>query len=515
MHPKNQQGIALIFSLLILSLVTLIGLGITAVITRELKLSQNIGHSVAAFYASESGVERGLYRVKEGKVRGDEVVDVISDIRAYNSSSFASGAQYDNEATDFTSSEATDILENESIQLDYTELGACGLGGACVDSWRFEWNDDVTSTADKVEVTFIGWINNPALIPPLTYTENTYKIILDNTGPGSSPRTINNIGLPDNDPVQNKFYRVRVKALGGDLNSLKLTACTSELAACGTEISAATNIVVQATGQKQRFNQSFTAIVPWQTPLTGIFDYVLFSELDLLKNVAVTSNPAIYRTGRLEIEQGVSSLCSCIVGEAVGGIINCQGSGWLGGCDGGSWGSALHGARCLEPVLPNTCSIEEVNIDPNQTLNPAGLYITPDIASLGIPSGSYYVRIEGETFLSPSIVRLDEDIVNNPGVSPYTEEFTPPASCRFNCVFSSPVRLGLHCDGGDNDGDACVDNGDCPGGACSNNFQKIYFLSTKGTGEKTFLDWYSLGSSPLLTGPDDVYCVDLEATDCL
>ncbi|MFC1687771.1 pilus assembly PilX N-terminal domain-containing protein [Patescibacteria group bacterium] len=523
MHPKDQQGIALIFSLLILSIVTLIGLGITAVITRELRLSQNIGHSVAAFYASESGVERGLYRVKEGKTRDDAVGDVVSDIQAYTSTSFDSGAEYDNEATDFTSTDEVDILENESIQIDYTELNPPWVG-AGIDSWEFEW-DDVNSTAERLEVTFIGWRETPNF----DLTENTFKLIIDTTA--GNQKIINSIG-PDLDPFRDKFYRVRIKALGSDsvdttetVKKVKLSAWTLGDGG-GVLVNSSTSIVVQATGQKQRFNQSLTAIVPWQTALSGIFDFVLFTEYDLLKNVAVTANPRIYRTGRLEFEEGLNgNYCEC-------GDPSLNGPGdqcplvapnlWKGGCDTGRGGAGFNGAFCNVQGGPgnNMCRIHGVDLSGGFSSDPAGLYITPNISSLGIPSGSYYVRIEGEHSVpAPTMIQLDEDIDNLPGqVDATTQAFIPPTnggSCRFNCLFAQPVKLGLHCNGGDNDGDACMDNGDCPAGTCNDNYQRIYFLSGNGdVTDEVFLDWYSLSSSPLLTGPDDKYCVDLEDADC-
>ncbi|MFH1236412.1 MAG: hypothetical protein V1685_05785, partial [Parcubacteria group bacterium] len=369
---------------------------------------------------------------------------------------------------------------------------------------------------------FVGWTPGS----PIALLPNAQKHVIDISDlKVSNPQILNF-------PSTSKLYRVRLRAIGDNqsgftgtsdevLQSVQIVAYSANDGG-GVPVNPSTSITVQSVGEKQGFAQAVVATVPWQTTLSGIFEYVLFSELALEKIYPISVNPPIYRSGRLEIEQGVPSQCSCITAEQVGGIIACTGSGWQGACDPGAASNTLQVARCKQPGYVNMCSITSQNYSGSS--NYAGFYVTPNImaAPLSLAPSEYYVRINGRHEGVPSAIYLDEDVDNNPGNTTYKETFVIPtnggAPCQFECLFTNPVKLGTLCTGGANSGDACTTAADCPGGAC-NNYQKIYFLAQSDTSVpydsyKTYLDWYSLSSSPLLTGPDDKFCADFTDADC-
>ncbi len=51
----------MLFVVLITSLVLAIGLGISTIIIQGIKMTSQMGHSVTAFYAADSGIEAALY----------------------------------------------------------------------------------------------------------------------------------------------------------------------------------------------------------------------------------------------------------------------------------------------------------------------------------------------------------------------------------------------------------------------------------------------------------------------
>lgn len=57
----SQKGVALYLSLAILAILLAIALGISAITFGQLRTLTAIGHSVTAFYAANSGMERELY----------------------------------------------------------------------------------------------------------------------------------------------------------------------------------------------------------------------------------------------------------------------------------------------------------------------------------------------------------------------------------------------------------------------------------------------------------------------
>lgn len=61
----NRKGATAIFlAMLITSVVLLIGMGVSAIVISELKLSRGIGESIIAIYAADSGVEKCLHEIK-------------------------------------------------------------------------------------------------------------------------------------------------------------------------------------------------------------------------------------------------------------------------------------------------------------------------------------------------------------------------------------------------------------------------------------------------------------------
>lgn len=62
----SQNGIALLLTVVILSIVTLIVVLIANIVIVQLRLAKDIGDSQAAIYAADSGVEWQLYQIRKG-----------------------------------------------------------------------------------------------------------------------------------------------------------------------------------------------------------------------------------------------------------------------------------------------------------------------------------------------------------------------------------------------------------------------------------------------------------------
>lgn len=62
----NQKGAtAILLAVLILSILLIIGLGVSALMIGQIKMSAQAGQSVQAFYAADAGAERCLYEVRK------------------------------------------------------------------------------------------------------------------------------------------------------------------------------------------------------------------------------------------------------------------------------------------------------------------------------------------------------------------------------------------------------------------------------------------------------------------
>lgn len=56
-----ERGVSLFFAILIMSVILAIGAGISTILIQEIRMTGEMGHSVVAFYAADSGIEYQLY----------------------------------------------------------------------------------------------------------------------------------------------------------------------------------------------------------------------------------------------------------------------------------------------------------------------------------------------------------------------------------------------------------------------------------------------------------------------
>lgn len=63
---NNQRGIALLLTVIIISIVMMIATLIANIVITQLKLAGDINDSVVAIYAADSGVEWQLYQIRQG-----------------------------------------------------------------------------------------------------------------------------------------------------------------------------------------------------------------------------------------------------------------------------------------------------------------------------------------------------------------------------------------------------------------------------------------------------------------
>ncbi|MCG2686516.1 hypothetical protein L6278_00065 [Candidatus Parcubacteria bacterium] len=64
---KNQQGIAVLLAVLILSSLTIIVLAVSDVVLRVGRSSRQIGYSEIAYYSAEAGIENALYQIEKNQ----------------------------------------------------------------------------------------------------------------------------------------------------------------------------------------------------------------------------------------------------------------------------------------------------------------------------------------------------------------------------------------------------------------------------------------------------------------
>ncbi|MFC1663739.1 hypothetical protein ACFL0A_01290 [Patescibacteria group bacterium] len=79
---KNQKGISLYLALMIMTILLTIALGISALLFSQIKIIREMGNSVIAFYAAETGIERTLMERENPSDVSETVLDNGAKYRA-------------------------------------------------------------------------------------------------------------------------------------------------------------------------------------------------------------------------------------------------------------------------------------------------------------------------------------------------------------------------------------------------------------------------------------------------
>ena len=78
---NTNKGVSILFSVLIMSVILSVGLGISGILIQETRIVGEIGHSVVSFYAADSGIERELFELyKVVPVTPEEAIPNFSNI---------------------------------------------------------------------------------------------------------------------------------------------------------------------------------------------------------------------------------------------------------------------------------------------------------------------------------------------------------------------------------------------------------------------------------------------------
>jgi hypothetical protein len=84
MSKKFQKGaVSILLAVLILSMISVISIGISVLIIQQIKMSGQSGQSVVAFYAADAGAEKCLYQVRKNGAANCSYNDTLSNGAEY------------------------------------------------------------------------------------------------------------------------------------------------------------------------------------------------------------------------------------------------------------------------------------------------------------------------------------------------------------------------------------------------------------------------------------------------
>ena len=78
LDTNNQKGISIIFAMLIITVILGIAFGVSAILLSQVEMLRDVGYSVVAFYAADTGIENVLLNSPPVSISETEIGDDVS-----------------------------------------------------------------------------------------------------------------------------------------------------------------------------------------------------------------------------------------------------------------------------------------------------------------------------------------------------------------------------------------------------------------------------------------------------
>lgn len=277
----KQQGSILLLALFVLGAMMIVGLGTASLSLNQIKQTREIRKSTMAFYAAEAGIEEGLYRVRKNEQ------DVTTIQATLNDFSESANANYVLTGQDYETVVYDHLNVNEIVSLDVYDINNLNNGLNCL---RLEWDG---KPASWLEVTWKSF-------KPGVFLEEEYFTQKRVVAYNESGNNTESVDLDLKSTLDDYYlHSVQVKALYDEVKNLRLSAYPTSIGnSCqGEQGDIASRLYLSAVGEYPvsadpltRAKQNLTVTLPEKTPLSPLFDYVIFSEENLEKTILHTAS---------------------------------------------------------------------------------------------------------------------------------------------------------------------------------------------------------------------------------
>lgn len=259
----------MLLALLIMTTIMVASTGLAVIVISEIRQARSIDNSILAYYGAESGVEESLYKIRQQEAA---LADLVK------AEDLTNGVGWFLKSEDV--SDMMDKVEiNELKSGQFVELDIYNPEGLPTDT-RYLEIILKEQPLDKIgfEVSWFGWeqgelskyASQTVDFSSFTYDEGSGYYRLDPP-----------IDLAD-DLAEKFAYRVKIKALYNTVNFMEIRAYNE--ASEARQIPA--RIAAAVRGEYRGSRQTINFEMPRQSPLGGLFDFVLFSEESILKGVS-------------------------------------------------------------------------------------------------------------------------------------------------------------------------------------------------------------------------------------
>lgn len=263
---KDNKGSVVLYAVFLM-----MALSATAMITAFVVLSAtrytgNSTRAASAFYAAESGIESSLYKIKDYRDDKNPVSTAIDDIDN-DSGTLSNDANYAVDADNEYKTEIIfDLPLHESKQVDIFDP------------------DDGSSILEGDSTLNISWHNSASCAAITGDVLEVSVNSFDMTTIGSGGSTIGTYVYPKTTSSMSLSlsydwsYKIKLKSLRCDLENVTVSVASGENA-----IAFPNYIKIISTGGMGTASFPMQAETIWKPPLSGLGEFVLFSEETITK----------------------------------------------------------------------------------------------------------------------------------------------------------------------------------------------------------------------------------------
>lgn len=252
-RPENR-GTVLLLAVLIMSAVVTTSIGLGSLIMNSLAQVRAIDNSIISFYAAESGVEEALYRAR----RREELPAAVTVPETLSNNAAWTRSVSDKESVIYAT-----LPQDQFLELDlYDPSDETSAGG--IAKVTVNWTDSVGAS---IRVTAIPWT------PMANFVWDQNAVTYTYTG-GSAAISL--------DPA--KAYKLRLRAQHATLTDVRIAAF--DLSDVQLELPG--RVKIDAQGEYGGVRQVLSVTLPRKTPLSSLYDFVIFSECSLVKGGSIS-----------------------------------------------------------------------------------------------------------------------------------------------------------------------------------------------------------------------------------
>ncbi len=278
---KDQQGSVLLYTLMILSIMTIAGFVLASLSLRQVSIARTADDGVRSFYAAESGLERSLDLYGEHREVNDLLQSTFNAIESSAPPSTPvsltnSDTEYEVDPVETGTIQGTVTLpvlpQSSPTQIELYDVDDPVGTFMNAESMELLWDHPQCGTTSRIEATFFEFDTSQFTLD--LNSDSIFKQLLTCSPPLSGSdrdcQAISNVLSP------NTNYIVRLTAYDCVLLNTDITFYTGDNAS-GSVVGIPSRARLSVVGSAQQTERRMSAVVKWLPSPSGLVDYVFFS----------------------------------------------------------------------------------------------------------------------------------------------------------------------------------------------------------------------------------------------